>query len=997
MSRMSRAVGSWRPVLRLASRDALRHRTRTVLSGILIALPVAALVGFIAVSASSATSAEQALRSIPAGADAVITATAISRDAPPFEQLPEGPPGPWIDDTEVLPAGSEDVGRLLVPGTELHEYWTSPTLIASTGLGLAPGEQGAAGAAAAGLSGLGFDRLGTATLTEAEPGAFALLAPEVAAGRLPAASTEILINGALADRLSAVPGDTLTLLAPPDTGWRSTDGNTAAAMQDSERGYRIVGIADDGSDGGAGATTPHAWALSAWLSGLVDELPAGIQRHWLAIGGDVTWEQAKQLNALQAFAVSKHVLTNYPAASELYPVPLDVGAYIEAIVGIIAMSVVGGLLVLFLVTPAFAVSAEQSRRSLGLAAAAGAAPRDLRRIILAQGIVLGFVGGVLGLVLGVAGSFGVNALFERLSEGGGGIDARYSVASLLAHFPVWILPVALVIAVGLGTVAALPPALTAARLAPVDALRDRRPARPARGRAMRVVTACGGPALLVVAVALGVLAFMMPLGEVAFDPESAMQAAPPGAQALGFLITASLLLGAAGLALTVRAVIAWLGRRGQHAKPALRLALRDAADHPSRTVPAALGVLFAVAAASFSLVFGASAMASYRDSGTTLDWQGTFMLTPTVGISDDFNALLVGAAIDDIRSDTPAVTGSVPILEVARTSTLQLQPFPPTDRACPLGEAPHTASAIELGAPLRCVSQHSGAAYNASFRIGGMNSQGNVFLFSGDALRATGMPGAVDAARVLDEGGAVVGDATLISAAGTVRVGIDPEMLSEEADTDEIIEIPGAFLPGVGAPFVVSPDTAERLGVDELHYLGDIATVTQPLSTAELSAVTDRTAFQSLVSGTTPDGNDRLSPGSDLYSRVLTAAPALLLGFVAVAATGVAVLLSATQGRRDAATMLAVGADRRTLRRLGLARAAVILTLGVPAGLLAGIAAASYQVAWNRHLESSGAWLSTVVMWDAQALLGAAVIVAGLGAALLFTRPPRSLVRRALD
>ena len=91
MSRMSRAVGSWRPVLRLASRDALRHRTRTVLSGILIALPVAALVGFIAMSASSATSAEQALRSIPAGADAVITATAISREAPPFEQLPEGP------------------------------------------------------------------------------------------------------------------------------------------------------------------------------------------------------------------------------------------------------------------------------------------------------------------------------------------------------------------------------------------------------------------------------------------------------------------------------------------------------------------------------------------------------------------------------------------------------------------------------------------------------------------------------------------------------------------------------------------------------------------------------------------------------------------------------------------------------------------------------------------------------------------------------------------
>lgn len=996
MSRFARGGNAWRPVLRLARRDALRHRARTALSAILISLPVAALVAFIAVSSSGATSAEQALRSIPAGADAVITATAIAQEAPPFEQLPEGPPGPWMDDPEVLPAGSEDVGRLLTPGTELHEYWTSPTLVASTALGLEPGEQRTAGAAAAGLDEIGFDRIGTATLTEAEPGAFARIAPELASGRLPATATELLVNAALAERLGAAPGDTLTLLAPPDPGWRSTEGNTAAAMQDSERGYRIVGIAA----GEAAGTDPHAWALSDWLSGLVGELPDGIQRHWLATGGDVTWAQAKQLNELQAFAVSRHVLTNYPAPSELYPVPLDVGAYIEAVVGIIAMSIVGGLLVLFLVTPAFAVSAEQSRRSLGLAAAAGAAPRDLRRIILAQGIVLGFVGGVLGLALGVAGSFGITSLFESL--GGGEVGTRYSVASLLAHFPWWILPVALIIAVGLGTLAAFPPARTAARLAPVDALRDRRPVRPARGRAARIAAAFGGPALIGIAVALGVLAFTVPLGEAPIDPESAMRGAmPPGAQVLGLTVTASLLLGAAGLALTVRAVIAWLGRRGQRSRPALRLALRDAADHPSRTVPAALGVLFAVAAASFSLVFGASATANYRDSGTMLEWNGTFMLTPTVSVSDDFDKLLIGAAMDDIRADTPAVTGSVPILEVARASTLQLQPFLPVGSACPPGEAPHSASAIELGAPPRCAPQHSAATYNDSFRFGGLSPQSNVYLMSGDALRATGMPGAKEAARVLDEGGAVVGNAAFVSTAGstagTVRVGIDPDMLSEEADTDMFVELPGAFLPDFGAPFVVSPDTAKRLGVDELHYLGDIATVAQPLSSAEQWALTERTSFQSLVSVTIPDSDGRFSSASDPLSPVLAVAPVLLLGFVAVAATGVAVLLSATQGRRDAATMHAVGAERRTLRRLGIARAAVILALGVPLGLLAGIAAASYQVAWNRHLEASGAWLSTVVMWDAQALLGAAVIIAGLGAALLFTRPPRSLVRRALD
>ena len=75
----------------------------------------------------------------------------------------------------------------------------------------------------------------------------------------------------------------------------------------------------------------------------------------------------------------------------------------------------------------------------------------------------------------------------------------------------------------------------------------------------------------------------------------------------------------------------------------------------------------------------------------------------------------------------------------------------------------------------------------------------------------------------------------------------------------------------------------------------------------------------------------------------------------------------------------------------------MILAGGVPAGLAAGIGLGAFQVAWNRRLEASGAWLTTVLVWDMQAWIGIGVVAAGLAAALLFARPPRRFERRGLD
>ncbi|SJM63733.1 FtsX-like permease family protein [Gulosibacter sp. 10] len=966
------ALGPWRAVLRLARRDARRHLLRTVLASLLIALPIAALVLFATLTSDTAPSREQALAGIPAGAQAVLTSTALPREAPPFPQLPEGPGGPWMDDPEIVPADAGELAALLDPEAELLEYWLSPELILSPELGLAPGEQRDAGEGAAMLDSVDFAAMSTVTLHEAEPGALPMLAPDPVEGRLPADPTELLIGEALADRLGVGPGDALGLLAPPDHGWRSTEGNTMAAMQDSERGYTVVGIAAHAGD--------RVWASAGWLASLAAAHPEGIQRHWLVTGdAPVTWEQAQRLNGLQAFAVSRHVLEHYPDASLLYPVELDPGVALERTIGILAATLGGALLVLFLVTPAFAVSAEQARRALGLASAVGASPRDLRRTILAQGIVLGAGSGILGAAAGFAGSLGLAAWLDSLAADG--VDPEHGLAATLAHYPWWALPLGVLIALVLGALAALPPARTAARLVPVDALRDRAPA-PARRRG-GILARFLGPVLLLASAGLA-------WGLLALPPEGS-------AALLGPAIALVLVMAALGAVLAVRAAIAWLGSRGARARPALRLALRDAADHPSRTVPAALGVLFAIAAASFSILYTGSLVANGRDEGSTLDWDGTFMVSPQAGVSDEFDRLLATSAVEELRGRLPQITGSEPVFEIPADSPLSLQPLPPEGRECPPGQGIHAASANDPEAPLRCADQDSRAVFSPGFRFGGLSSSGNTMLFTGDALRATRLPGAEEAAATLEAGGAVVNNAALIDADGYVRVTVDPDLFADPDDAERVVRLPAVFLQGAGAPFLIAPDTAQALGVETAHYLGELVTVSSPLSEDELRGLDAGETFSSLVLLQIPDAQGPLTTALDRTAAAMVWAPIALFAGVAIVSATVAVLLSATQGRRDAITMHSVGADRGFLTRLSLARAAVILAVGVPAGLAAGLGLGAYLVAWNRRLEASGPWLDTVPVWEAQAGLALAVVLAASAAALLFARPPRRFDHRRLD
>src|SRR5439155_1230481 len=127
----------------------------------------------------------------------------------------------------------------------------------------------------------------------------------------------------------------------------------------------------------------------------------------------------------------------------------------------------GGLAMLEIVLlagPAFAVGARRRQRELALISASGAAPAQVRRIVLADGVVLGSLAAVTGVVLGVLVAAASRPIVEDYLTRRSG-EFR-------------IFPLALGILVGAavltGVLAALVPAWISARQDVVTALAGRR-------------------------------------------------------------------------------------------------------------------------------------------------------------------------------------------------------------------------------------------------------------------------------------------------------------------------------------------------------------------------------------------------------------------------------------------------------------------------------------------------------------------------------------------
>lgn len=351
---------SWRLALRVARRDALRARGRSLLVLVMIALPVAAVaIADTAYNTSDVSGGEVLERRLGAASALVEVQDSAGR----VYQKPDPEDGQAYDgggrgDPLTLEGIEGVVGPR--PAVVLQEGWVR----FETELGL-----------------------GDADVVETEIGdplTEGLL--ELVDGRWPRDAGEVVVSPELLER---GPGEALTLADGTDLD--------------------IVGTAESTRRTGY----PRAFGLPGAF-GLVDAGPTG----YLLGGGPVTWEQVLELNAEGGSVLSRAVMTDPPSDDEL-PMEVQWGSdLLEAsVITMLVLVVVMVLLeVVLLAGPAFAVGARRQARTLALMAAAGGTPAQARRVVLASGVVLGGAAAVLGVLLGVLGSLALVPFLQRFSD-----------------------------------------------------------------------------------------------------------------------------------------------------------------------------------------------------------------------------------------------------------------------------------------------------------------------------------------------------------------------------------------------------------------------------------------------------------------------------------------------------------------------------------------------------------------------------------------------------
>ncbi|MEU1885751.1 ABC transporter permease [Micromonospora rifamycinica] len=902
--RLGEAVGSWRAALRIARREARRARGRTALVLAMIALPVLAL-SFVAVSYDMAALTRAESFDHRAG-DADVELRWLSEN--PLHQDAWGE-STWPREGEEVsrerPVDRRELATLLPAGSRVSRIlWWVPFEV---------------------RIGDRTETMDGRVLDFTDP--LARSTVRLRAGRAPTAPDEVAVSGRAAARLGVRIGGTVV---PADGSGR----------------WRVVGVVEFPSQLGE---------VVAVAPGGLPRLGPGYDESWLVdLPGAV---DAALVDRLNAHGVMVRARTAVPGGQpagggpERVTLPDPVVASNSVLVGGLGL-----LEVVLLVGPAFAVGVRRRRRDLALVAVAGGDPVHLRRIVLADGVVLGGLGAVLGLLLGVTAAVAGRSLVEQYVMGERSGGYRFFPAALAVIAGVAVLA---------GVLAALAPALAAARQDVVAGLAGRRSVPPHRRR------------WLVLGVTLTVLG--------------------AGAAALGAgrgntpVLLAGLVLGELGLVFSTPTLIGLLANLGRLLPPAPRIALRDASRNRSSAAPAISAVMAAVAGSVALGVYVASDDARNRAAwqpglppGRVLlvraDGEGTGPLPPLPLVTERIRTELgtdavLPLAVPDCVDETP--NGYCSVMSVL-----------PADRVCPYEAREYRSAEVrrQALADPRCAAP--ARAVNGSYLPTLVDDGAALGVLSGAPPEELAAAGAV-----LRAGGVVVTDPRYL-VEGRVVVRVDRSTGGSRPSTSTTVTLPGYLLRG-GLPvdrLVLSPAAADQVGLAARPFGYAVDTATAP-SSAQLDRVV--TALRPVL----PVSVEVERAPPDSPQRPLLLLLAAGAGVITVGAAGVATGLAAAEGRRDLSTLAAVGASPRVRRVLSLCQSGVISVVGSVLGIVAGLGSALIILtAMNRQYAQTWPVQSpfpVVVPWQTLGVLVVVPLVAMLGAGL-FTRS-RLAVERRLD
>lgn len=863
-SRWSRWVASWRVALRMARRDLRRHKGRSVLVFLMVALPTGVLVGLAGLADSETVS----------GVDK------IPLTLGPAQALVQGP-----DPNPVLQGADPDSGAAMVDGQGGAEAKPIPGLDTSVSLG-APSNVAAVKAltGASDVVRTGYLQLRHVMGDKSRPADVFVFDPgthdwgdkaHLTSGRWAKDASEVVVTPLGVSRGMPASG-TVTLRA---------DGrdHTVTVVGTAEVFMGWAAMPDAVSPQPVATDSSYSWS---WL--VFRDRP-------------LTYAEVLHLNEYGLRVTSAHALRHPPTEAQLPPeLRQQTDWQARQLREMVAVGAVMLLVVTtLLVAPAFAVSAARQRRTLALAASNGAETRQLRRKVLSQAVVLGTLSAAASAVLALV-ALRLGILWW----------VHHQPWTTHRYFSVPVVPVLFIVGCSVVStlVAALIPAMRLGRLDIVGVMRGQS-VSPRLNRVLPLVGALvavgGGTAML---------------WAVRTEKHEVPVAVSGIVMVLGALMLVPLALVAAG-------------RLAGRLPVAPRMATRDAARHRSRSVPTVAAIMAGtITLTTFSVSLASDTKQREREYVPSAPMgEGTVLYAPfasgtTPGTYDTATRELVARAAPHLRTTSLLVVGS----------NDDIADGDPVPFAALIGPGCTPEQALLGPGPVRL---EDGRLVQGCTALGPLGS-GQIGVLPVAELARLAHLNPMDT-RAVRDGAIVVADSTVASE-GTVRLaqgtfvfdprtGIQKPHQVTESRAPAVVATTGYR--GSGFAAFVTPETAARLGWPTTPQSVLIHDVDGPISAKDQEALTEAVGDEGHVYVERGFVRD-----DKVVMEVLFGGFALLLLIVTLISTALAL----SEQRADQGTFAAIGATRRTRRRLAAAQALVVgligAVLGTAVGLVPGIA-----------------------------------------------------------
>ncbi len=616
---------------------------------------------------------------------------------------------------------------------------------------------------------------------------------------------------------------------------------------------------------------------------------------------------------------------------------------ISPAVPILVVEVLGLAFIGLLSVASFSVLAQRRLRALGMLSAIGATERNLRLVMIANGLVVGATAALAGAAGGLAAWFAYAPTLQQ--DTGHVVDA--------AHLPWWAFAIGMVLAIATSALASRRPAKTMAAVPVVTALSGR-PAPPKAPRRSAL------PGVIAFAAGLCCLALSGGLNAVG-GGNGPQSGGGGGGNGHALLLLAGLIATITGICLLAPLAIGVLAAgAGQRLPVAIRIALRDLVRYRARSGAALAATTFAV-----FLAMGICVVASIKFD-SPLNWIG-----PNLSSSQ----LIVPTQA------SPGIGESVP-LSGAQLASLN-------GRVNSLAASLH-ASVVPL--------EGAGDLYQAGTpRYSPQNFSGNVYVATPQLLAAYGIKASQIAPGTdfltMRPGLAGLPHMEMLWHNGPVSDSANPPTPgsdggppctpSNDCVASPAIQTVSSLPGGTDAPNTVITEYAVRTYHMQPQLSGWLIQAPAPLTAAQLSAARQLgRPYEVIVEIAT------YYPSLDDYTNRAIAAGIV----IALSVLAMSVGLIRSETAPDLRTLTATGASGATRRTITAATAAALGLLGAILGMAGAVIAG---MAWTHSGLTATA--GGVPPSDILILLIGLPLVAAIGGWLFAGREPPAVARQPLE